>query len=208
VRTSTVNRAVAYLAAAALAVPLGFAGLQAWELLREATEPAGPAAAEDAHAPDAQGEELQPGLERIAGWHLFGRPPEQTVAAPRAPVEAPKTRLQLTLRGVMASGAAGEARAIIAEPGGRERQYRPGQAVPGGAELAEVRPDRVILQRNGRYETLPLVRAERVGGDDGASGALMPGMARQRRFLPQTVPEPAAEPVEAPAPEQAEEQPQ
>ena len=208
-RAHAVNRAIAYLAAVALAVPLGYSGLRVWEIVRDATEPAGPAVAEEGAAPDAPQEALPPGPERIAGWHLFGRAPEKVVAAPQAPVEAPKTRLQLTLRGVLASasGADAEARAIIAEPGGRERQYHPGEAVPGGAELAEVRPDRVILRRNDRYETLPLVRAERVGGDDGASGLLIPGLARQRRFPPQPAPELPPEPVEAPAPEPLPEEP-
>jgi general secretion pathway protein C len=73
-----------------------------------------------------------------------------------APIEAPDTRLKLVLRGALSSDDPEHARAIIADPRGKEDQYAIGDNLPGNAELSEVHPDRVILKRNGRYETLRL----------------------------------------------------
>ncbi|MFQ5642665.1 MAG: type II secretion system protein GspC [Thiogranum sp.] len=94
---------------------------------------------------------------QIAGWHLFGEAgKEKPVKKPA--VDAPETRLKLTLRGVFAddNSSASGARAIIADPRGKEDSYAPGDPLPGGAKLAEIYPDRIILERNGRFETLRL----------------------------------------------------
>ncbi len=202
------NRIVAYLAAAALLAALGQMAWRVWAPLRQVVTPEGPAVAselaEPVLGPPAKGSKA----ERISAWHLFGRPPVAPAAAPRPAVDAPKTRLQITLRGVAAASGTGDARAIIAEPGGRERHYRPGEAVPGGAKLAEVHPDRVILERNGRFETLPLTRQERGAGEPPtATGRLGPGAVRPPRPptpvelapapLPEAVAEPPPEAVEA-----------
>lgn len=100
----------------------------------------------------------QPGVDehQIAAWHLFG------VAGEEAPVKAvpvavaPETRLKLTLRGLFASDDSAGGRAIIGDPKGKEETYAVGDPVPGGAKLHEIYPDRVMLERNGRYETLKL----------------------------------------------------
>lgn len=94
-------------------------------------------------------------LAALESLHLFGQA-NRAETRPAAPVEAPDTRLNLVLHGVFASDAPGQARAIIAEPNGKEHSYGIGARLPGGAELAEVYPDRVILLRNGRHETLRL----------------------------------------------------
>ena len=92
---------------------------------------------------------------QIASWHLFGvageEKPVKVVAA-----DAPETRLKLTLRGLFASDDSAGGRAIIGDPKGKEESYAVGDPVPGGAKLSEIYPDRVILERNGRYETLRL----------------------------------------------------
>ncbi len=90
---------------------------------------------------------------RIAGLHLFG---EAEQPAPEADaIDAPETRLNLTLRGVLAGG--GQAGlALIAQGREAEQIYAVGDRLPGGAELARVHADRVILQRAGRFETLRL----------------------------------------------------
>jgi general secretion pathway protein C len=92
---------------------------------------------------------------QIANWHLFGvagdeKPVEKTV------VEAPETRLKLTLRGVFASEDSTGGRAIVGDPKGKEENYAVGDPLPGGAKLSEIYPDRIILERNGRFETLRL----------------------------------------------------
>jgi len=102
----------------------------------------------------------QQGLDerQIAGWHLFGSTTQQPVEVKPAPVDAPDTRLNLTLSGVFASPDKQEARAIIGDPRGREQSYKVGDSLPGGVKLSEIHEDRVILQRNGGYETLRLPR--------------------------------------------------
>jgi general secretion pathway protein C len=107
---------------------------------------------------------------RIADWHLFGVAPQQAspppVAAPRrvaAPVPkpvvepaAPVLLLNLRLYGVIASGDSTLARAIISAGGAAEDSYALGDALPGGAVLREIHSDRVVLEYQGRRETLRL----------------------------------------------------
>jgi len=104
-----------------------------------------------------QRNEEQALISQLPTWHLLGVVRQQ--AAPvktAAPMDAPDTRLKLVLRGALASDDAQHARAIIADPKGDEEQYAIGDNLPGNAELSEIYPDRVILKRNGRYETLRL----------------------------------------------------
>ena len=97
-------------------------------------------------------------VRQLPGWHLMGVVTrEQTPVVVSTPIDAPDTRLKLVLHGVYVTGESGKARAIIADPKGKEEQYAVGDKLPGNAELSEVYPDRVILQRNGRYETLRLI---------------------------------------------------
>jgi general secretion pathway protein C len=97
-------------------------------------------------------------IRQLPGWHLMGvATTKQAPVAASTPVDAPDTRLKLVLRGVFASEESGKAQAIIADPRGKEEHYAVGDSLPGNAELREVHPDRVILQRNGRYETLRLL---------------------------------------------------
>ena len=102
--------------------------------------------------------EQQPRIDeqQIAAWHVFGVAGEAKPAPKAAAVEAPDTSLKLTLRGVFASDEAGRARAIVGDPRGKEDHYAVGDPLPGGAKLSEIYPDRIILERNGRYETLRL----------------------------------------------------
>ena len=97
-------------------------------------------------------------INQVVNWHLFGTPSAQPAQASNAPIDAPETRLNLVLRGVLSSHDAENARAIIAEPNGNENFFRIGSALPGGAELAEIYADRIILKRAGRHETLRLPR--------------------------------------------------
>jgi len=91
---------------------------------------------------------------RIAALHLFGTT-SSAPTAPTATIEAPPTRLNLTLRGLLASAIPEQARAIIAADG-KERLYATGDALPGGASVKEIHTDHVILERAGRLETLGL----------------------------------------------------
>jgi general secretion pathway protein C len=102
-------------------------------------------------------------VSQIPNWHLMGVAKEgsQPVAKP-TPVDAPDTKLNLVLKGALASDDPDHARAIIADPRGKEEQYAVGEKLPGNAELSEIHPDRVILKRNGRFETLRLPRDKNI----------------------------------------------
>ncbi len=94
-------------------------------------------------------------LDGVVNAHLFG---SLAATASNGPISAPVTRLKLTLHGVFASDDARLAMAIISDAGGRQKYYRMGDAVPGGARLHAIYTDRVILKREGRLETLKLPR--------------------------------------------------
>jgi len=97
---------------------------------------------------------------QIANLHLFGqasRLPQQTQA-----LEAPETSLNLTLRGVYATGA-DDGLAIIASGSREEKFYHIGDEIAGGTMLKAVYADRVILERNLRLETLRLPKSEDTG---------------------------------------------
>jgi general secretion pathway protein C len=96
-------------------------------------------------------------ISQLPTWHLMGVATQgsQPVQA-SIPIEAPETKLQLILRGALSSNDPEHARAIIADPRGKEEAYEIGKELPGNAELSEIHPDRVILKRNGRFETLRL----------------------------------------------------
>ncbi len=96
------------------------------------------------------------GLAPVAALHLFGTPS----AAPADPSlrEAPETHLNLRLSGVIATGDPRTAAAMIASGGGADHRYHVGAKLPGGAVLRRVLPDRVLLERGGRLETLRLPR--------------------------------------------------
>jgi general secretion pathway protein C len=96
---------------------------------------------------------------QIAQLHLFGKP---SIKKEREAPTAPKTRLNLILRGVLATGGE-DALAIIASGGADERFYHVGDAIPGGATLKAVYPDRVLLERNLNMETLPLPKSQDAG---------------------------------------------
>ncbi len=101
-------------------------------------------------------------ISQMPGWHLMGVARQSSAPVQAStPVTAPETKLKLILRGVLASNDPDNARAIIADPRGKELQYGLGDTLPGNAELSEVHPDRIILKRNGRFETLRLPKTEK-----------------------------------------------
>ncbi len=95
---------------------------------------------------------------QISQWHLFGDAQKKFIKPVSKVTEAPDTRLNLKLRGVLASFDSGMARAIIADGKGLEDAYAIGENLPGNAVLREIYADRVILEYRGRMETLRLPR--------------------------------------------------
>ena len=96
---------------------------------------------------------------QIAALHVFGQAPRE---APARVLDAPETRLNLTLRGIYSTGDE-QAIAIIASGGGNEKFYHVGDVIAGGPTLKDVYWDRVILENNQRIETLRLPRSKRGG---------------------------------------------
>ncbi|MEJ2143273.1 MAG: type II secretion system protein GspC [Gammaproteobacteria bacterium] len=93
-------------------------------------------------------------LSNISELHLFGK--TEVAIKTDTPIVAPETRLQLKLKGVFASSNPERAYAIISDSKNQDKSYRLGSKIVGGAILHAVYPDRVILKRNGRLETLRL----------------------------------------------------
>lgn len=141
--------------ARALTVVLGLAlGLQtAWLLAGLlGSRPPPSATGGVVSAPGSSGDPL----ELIKAARLFGVASGPSEAA--APAAAPVTTQGLVLAGVLATTDPRAGRAIIGEAAGSARVYAVGGTLPGGSRLAEVYPDRVILDRGGSFETLPLPR--------------------------------------------------
>lgn len=118
---------------------------------------------------------------------LFGEgsAEEQPVVArlPGIEQEAVETSLNLTLHGAVPSSDSQQAKAIIGD-GGKQEGFRPGEELsigPRGVKLAKVMTDRVILDNNGRYETLWLY-----GKNTGAS---------TQQYSPRSASRPVARPA-------------
>src|SRR5690606_29240499 len=96
-------------------------------------------------------------LAAIPALHPFRAAETESGTIAAAAADAPETRLNRKLRGVLASSDPALSRAVISS-GNEEKVYAIGVTVPGGATLEAVLADRVILRRSGRLETLRLPR--------------------------------------------------
>ncbi|QTH72893.1 type II secretion system protein GspC [Pseudoalteromonas xiamenensis] len=97
-------------------------------------------------------------VRKILAQNLFGQanavaePVQKTVIS-----DAPETRLSLRLTGIVAVSQDDEAGLAIIESQGRQETYVVKDSIAGTrAKLAQVLPDRVILDVSGRFETLML----------------------------------------------------
>lgn len=120
-------------------------------------------------------------LRTVTDLHLFGIAAKQPVVQ-EAPIEAKKTGLNLTLRGVFAADNPAQAMAIIADARGKEKVYRVNETIFSGVTLYAVYPDRVILERSGNFESLSLPRDK-----DGASSNGAHQVIRSRYTPPSAV---------------------
>ena len=100
-------------------------------------------------------------IRQVADAHLFG---EMQQAAVPQQTKAPKTKLNLVLRGVIAADPMKMSHAIIARgKKGQEEVYAVGEKMPGGITIESIHPDHVVLNRSGKLETLQLIKDEDVG---------------------------------------------
>jgi general secretion pathway protein C len=142
------NTHVNYLVTAACAVTAVWFGAQlTWQIITPATPVAsGPLSVSAAQS------ERQASAQPIIALDLFGTPPVGQVAASNAP----KTSLNIRLLGVSASNVPERSAAII-ERSGQQEVYVVGEKLNGTQVIIkEIYADRVILDNNGRLETLEL----------------------------------------------------
>jgi general secretion pathway protein C len=94
---------------------------------------------------------------KIASLHLFGQMAAKKKQAAKKQIVAPATQLKLTLRGIIAEDQKHLGIAIIQQDNKKdEKPFSVKQSVFGLATLEEIYDDRVILLRNGKFETLRL----------------------------------------------------
>ena len=92
-------------------------------------------------------------LATIVNAHLFGLSGVQPGGA------APQTTMPLILAGVIADKDPAKGQAIIGDTAAAAKLVAVGATISGGARLSSVYGDRVLLERNGRLETLMLPHA-------------------------------------------------
>ena len=86
-------------------------------------------------------------------------------AVPQKQIKVPETKLNLTLKGVLAAIPMSRASAIIAKgKSGKEDIFSVGDKMPGGILIKEIHPEYVVLERNGSLETLKLQKISGVAG--------------------------------------------
>ena len=110
----------------------------------------------------------QENFNKLTSANVFGVSEKAIV---QKQTKAPETRLNLTLKGVLAATPMKMASAIIAQgKNGKEEIYGIGDKMSGGVTIKEIHPEFVMLERNGRLETLKLQKISGVDLKSSASG--------------------------------------
>jgi general secretion pathway protein C len=103
----------------------------------------------------------QDSFKKLTSANVFGVS-EKAIVQKQSKV--PETRLNLSLKGVLAATPMTMASAIIAQgKNGKEDIYGIGDKMPGGVIVKEIYPEYVVLERNGQLETLKLQKISGVG---------------------------------------------
>lgn len=101
----------------------------------------------------------QQAFRNLSSAHLFGNAETKTAAV--STDKLPETKLNLVLKGVLAAATPEIASAIIAQgKNGKEEIYGIDDKIPGGITLKEIHPEHIILERQGRLETLLLEKSK------------------------------------------------
>ncbi|MGF1759056.1 type II secretion system protein GspC [Photobacterium sagamiensis] len=148
----TVTRIMTWLLVVMLAWLLG---RLAWSFVKPATDVT-PWQAQVASASGGKTSAFP--LSDVLSMNLFGRYQQDAPIIKKEPVkqDAPQTRLNLTLVGVVASSRPETSLAVITK-GGKQNTYGLNEAIEGTrATLQAVYVDRVIIRNSGRDETLML----------------------------------------------------
>ncbi|MCK5263171.1 MAG: type II secretion system protein GspC [Gammaproteobacteria bacterium] len=101
----------------------------------------------------------QQAFRNLSSAHLFGIAATQKTTL--STDKAPDTKLNLLLKGVLAAGTTAMASAIIARgSNGKEEIYGIDDKIPGGITLKEIHPEHVIIERQGQFETLRMLKSK------------------------------------------------
>lgn len=106
-------------------------------------------------------------VSRLASLDLFGPAPATGTGEAAS---APDTTLQLRLAGVFVNADPALSSAIVAErnnPSAPAKNYAVNETLPGGAVLAEVHDDRILLRRGASSETLRFEKTSLLDGNAG-----------------------------------------
>lgn len=96
-------------------------------------------------------------VDTIASAYLFGEQAVTDSAAERQEIiNAPETRLDLVLTGIVSEANGNRSRALIKSGRNDQESYAVGSDVTNGVKLHAIYANRVILDRSGRFETLTL----------------------------------------------------
>jgi general secretion pathway protein C len=149
---------------AGLVVLLAWQAVQlTWTALGVRTAPAPAGTGPAPGLPPPQPAAAAVDVERIVSAHLFG-----VAGAPASadtdPSSVAATRLNLVLAGTIAHADPKSGFAILGESAASARVYAVGKTVAGDAKLHAVYPDRVILDRGGKLESLLLPKQFQGGG--------------------------------------------
>jgi general secretion pathway protein C len=104
--------------------------------------------------PVSRAQPQQDNFRNLTSANIFGV--SETVAV-KQQAKAPETRLDLSLKGVLAAKPMTQASAIIAQgKSGKEDIYGIGDKIQGGVSVKEIYSEYVVLERNGQEEILKL----------------------------------------------------
>jgi len=93
-------------------------------------------------------------IHNIEKFNLFGKLNSKPKIAETEQKDLPKTRLKLTLTGIVAGQGKITPSALIEGPDKQTLLYKIGDDIPGNATLNNIYSDRVVLNRSGRLENL------------------------------------------------------
>jgi len=101
---------------------------------------------------------------QVAKQHLFGQ--KRQAVQPVAVTKAPATRLNLKLIGVIAAKGNGVSKVIIQIGNADVGVFSVGDSLPkGNAKIESIQATQVLLRRNGKLESLAIIRPELDGKD-------------------------------------------
>ena len=127
----------------------------------------------------------------VQSINLSGTPVEAAAAAQAAlneqnageavDLDGPETSLNLKLQGIIANSVIAKGKAVISDSNG-QALYQVGETLPQGrnVKLARVLADKVVLDNNGKFETLPLYTDEDFKGTRNIRTSSRPTIPQRR----------------------------